>query len=112
MTATGARGKYDSYLMSHNKTKIETAITELLLEGPECTQTHTHIRLQQVELASFTLCDGSFVYCNVTSDFCPKFMGRRFLGGRHYCVVSIPLATCVVIKTKVGFHHQGPAIFN
>ena len=33
----------------------------------------------RLELASFTLCDGSLVYYDMTSDFCPEFIGRRFL---------------------------------
>ena len=35
---------------------------------PASTQRYTHVRLKQIELALFTLCDGSFVFCDVMSE--------------------------------------------
>ena len=47
---------------------IPLDMTELLLEGSERRQRHTHLRLQQVELASFTLRDGKIVTYDMTSE--------------------------------------------
>ena len=52
----------------------------ILMEVPESTQKHTHVRLKQIELALFTLCDGSFVFCDVAAG------GRNF--GPGYSTTS------------------------
>ena len=49
----------------------------ILMEVPEITQRHTHVRLKQIELALFTLCDGSFVFCDVAAEISAQVMVRR-----------------------------------
>ena len=43
------------------------------MEVPESTQRHTHVRLKQIELALFTLCDGSF-FCDVVAEISAQVM--------------------------------------
>ena len=38
---------------------------------------HTCVRLKQIELALFTLCDGSFVFCDVATEISAKVIVRR-----------------------------------
>ena len=45
------------------------------MEVPESTQRHTHVRLKQIELALFTLCDGSF-FCDVVAEISAQVMVR------------------------------------
>ena len=40
----------------------------MLLEVPESTQRHTNVRLKQIELVLFTLCDESFVFRDVAAE--------------------------------------------
>ena len=40
----------------------------ILMEVPESTQRHTRVILKQIELVLFTLCHGSFVFCDVAAD--------------------------------------------
>ena len=48
------------------------------MEMPESTQqSNTHVRLKQIELALFTLCDGSFVFCDMTSEISAQIMVGR-----------------------------------
>ena len=44
------------------------------MEVPESTKRHT---LKQIEQVLFTLCDGSFVFCDVTSEISDHVMVRR-----------------------------------
>ena len=41
------------------------------MEVPESTQRHTNVRLKQIELVLFTLCDESFVFCDWRQKFRP-----------------------------------------
>ena len=41
------------------------------------TQRYTRVRLKQVELVLFTLCDGSFVFCDVAAEISAQVMVRR-----------------------------------
>ena len=43
----------------------------------EHTKTHTRVRLEQLELVLFTLCDGSFVFCDVAAEISAQVMVRR-----------------------------------
>ena len=38
------------------------------MEVTESTQRHTRVRLKQKELVLFTLCDGTFVFCDVAAE--------------------------------------------
>ena len=46
------------------------------MEVPESTQSHTRVRLKQIELMLFTLCDGSFVFCDVAAEISVQVMVR------------------------------------
>ena len=47
------------------------------MEVPESTQRHKRVRLKQTELVLFTLCDGSFVFCDVAADISAQVMVRH-----------------------------------
>ena len=47
------------------------------MEVPESTKRHTRVRLKQIELVLFTLCDGSFVFCDVAAEISAQVMVRR-----------------------------------
>ena len=47
------------------------------MEVTESTQRHTRVRLKQIELVLFTLCDGSFVFCDVAAEISAQVMVRR-----------------------------------
>ena len=84
MIAKGARGVYDSYpiclTIRHTcKSRLDIRL-DLNVNINGCAREHTkntHVRLKQIELALFTLCDGSFVFCDVTSDISAQVMVRR-----------------------------------
>ena len=46
------------------------------MEVTESTQRHTRVRLKQIELVLFTLCDGSF-FCDVAAEISAQVMVRR-----------------------------------
>ena len=46
------------------------------MEVPESTQRRTHKRQKQIELALFTLCDGSFVFWDVMAEISAQVMVR------------------------------------
>ena len=46
------------------------------MEVTESTQRHTRVRLKQIELVLFTLCDGSF-FCDVAAEISAEVMVRR-----------------------------------
>ena len=82
MVAKGAHGAYDSYplcLTIRHTCKSRLAIRldlNVTIDGiaREHTKTHTHVRLKQTELALFTLCDGSLVFYDVTSEISAQVM--------------------------------------
>ena len=43
----------------------------------ESTQKHTCVRLKQIELALFTLCDGSFIFCDVVAEISAQVIVQR-----------------------------------
>ena len=47
------------------------------MEVPESTQRHTRASLKPIELVLFTLCDGSFVYCDVAAEISAQVIVRR-----------------------------------
>ena len=49
----------------------------MLMEVPESTQRHTNVRPKQIELVLFTLCDESFVFCDVAADIWAQVPGPR-----------------------------------
>ena len=49
----------------------------MLMEVPESTQRHTYVRLKQMELVLFTLCDESFVFCDVAAEISAQVPGPR-----------------------------------
>ena len=67
MIAIGARGAYDSYPICftiRHTCKSRRLDLNVNIDGSakEHTKTHTHVRLRQIELSLFTLCDASFVF--------------------------------------------------
>ena len=71
-------------------------MTELLLEGPESMQRHTHLRLQQVQLASFTSGDGRFVYFDRTSEK-PAQLWAAVTVSRSICVIGPLVGISLVV---------------
>ena len=49
----------------------------MLMEVPESTQRHTNVRLKQIELVLCTLCDESFVFCDVAAEISAQVPGPR-----------------------------------
>ena len=47
------------------------------MEVPESTQRHTRVRLKQTGLVLFTLCDGSFVFCDVAAESSAQVVVRH-----------------------------------
>ena len=64
----------------------------ILMEVPESTQRHTRVRLKQTELVLFTLCDGSFVFCDVAADISAQIMVRHQIT-RSICRVGPVVGT-------------------
>ena len=62
------------------------------MEVSESTQRHTHVRLKQIELALFTLWDGSFVFCDVTVEISAQVMVRRQIT-RFICKIAPVVGT-------------------
>ena len=82
------------------------------MEVTESTQRHTRVRLKQTELVLFTLCDGSFVFCNVAAEMSAQVMVRRQIT-RSVCrigpVVGIGLpvgSTLVASPTYEPQHYK------
>ena len=82
------------------------------MEVPESTQSHTHVRLKQIDLVLFTLCDGSFVFCDVAAEISAQVMVRRQIT-RSICrigsVVGIGLpvgSTLVASPTYEPQHYK------
>ena len=44
------------------------------MEVTESTQRHTRVRLEQIELVLFTLCNGNFVFCDVAAEISAQVM--------------------------------------
>ena len=64
------------------------------MEVPENTQRHTNVRLKQIELVLFTLCDERFVFCDVAAEISAQAPGPRLwydvrLQGLHSAKVLI-----------------------
>ena len=84
----------------------------ILMEVTESTQRHTRVRLKQIELVLFTLCDGSFVFCDVAAEILAQVMVRRQIT-RSICrigpVVGIGLpmgSTLVASRTYEPQHYK------
>ena len=82
------------------------------MEVPESTQRHSHVRLKQIELVLFTLCDGSFVFCDVSAEISAQVIVRRQIT-RSICrigpVVGIGLpvgSTLVASPTYEPQHYK------
>ena len=70
----------------------------ILMEVPESTQRHTRVRLKQIELVLFTLCDGSFNFWDVAAEISAQVMVRRQITRSIYRIGSV-----VGIGLPVGF---------
>ena len=57
------------------------------MEVPESTQRHTRVRLKQIELVLFTLCDGSFIFWDMAAEISAQVMVRRQIT-RSICRIS------------------------
>ena len=49
----------------------------MLMEVPESIQRHTNVRLKQIEMVLFTLCDESFIFCDVATEILAQVPGPR-----------------------------------
>ena len=67
---------------------------------PENTQRHTHVRLKQIELVLFTLCDGSFVFCDVAAEISAQVMVRRQIT-RSICRISPVVGTGLPVESTL-----------
>ena len=80
------------------------------MEVPESTQRHTHVRLKQIELVLFTLCDGSFVFCDVTAEISAQVMVRRQIT-RSICRIGpvvgigLPVGSILVVSSTYEPQH-------
>ena len=66
--------------MFHNKTYMKSRLARFECEYSwKCQRAHkdTDNRMKQMELALFTLCNGSFVFCDVTAEISTQVMVRR-----------------------------------
>ena len=72
----------------------------ILKEVPENTQRHTHVRLKQIELALFTLCDGSFVFCDVAAEISAQVMVRRQIT-RSICRIRPVVGTGLPVESTL-----------
>ena len=82
----------------------------ILMEVPESTQRHTHVRLKQIELALFTLCDGSFVFCDVAAEISAQVMVRRQITWFicRICQVvgmCLPMGSTLVMRPTYELQH-------
>ena len=59
------------------------------MEVPESTQRHTRVRLKQIDLVLFTLCDESFVFCDVAAEISAQVMVRRQITKSIYRIGSV-----------------------
>ena len=79
-----------------------------LIEVPESTQ--RHVRLKQIELALFTLCDGSFVFCDMAADISAQVRVRRQIT-RSICRVGpvvgsgLPVGSTLVVSPTYELQH-------
>ena len=82
----------------------------MLLEVPESTQRHTRVRLKQIDLVLFTLCDKTFVFCDVAAEI--SVMVRRQITGSIYRIgsvvgIGLPVgSTLVASPTYEPQHHR------
>ena len=80
------------------------------MEVPENTQRHIHVRLKQIELALFTLCHGSFVFCDVAAEISAQVMVRRQIT-RSICRISpvvgigLPVESTLVVSPTYEPQH-------
>ena len=80
----------------------------ILMEVSESTQRHTRVRLKQIELVLFTLCDGSFVFCDVAAEISAQVMVWRQIT-RSICRIGIGLtvgSTLVASPTYEPQHYK------
>ena len=111
MIAKGARGAYDRYpicLTIRHTCKSRLAIRldlNVNIDGStrEHTQRHRHVRVKRTELALFTLCDGSFVFCYVKAEISAQVMVRRQIT-RSICrigpvvAIDLPVGSTLVVS--------------
>ena len=72
------------------------------MEAPESAQRHTRVRLKQIELVLFTLCDGSFVFCDVVAEISAQVMVRRQIT-RSICRIGLVVGIGLhVVSTLVA----------
>ena len=80
------------------------------MDVPESTQRHTHVRLKQIELALFTLCDGSFVFCDVPQEISAQAMVQRRIT-RPICRIGpvvgigLPVGSILVVSSTYELQH-------
>ena len=79
----------------------------ILMEVPESTQ--SHVRLKQIELAIFTLCDGSFFY-DMAADISAQVRVRRQIT-RSICRIGpivgsgLPVGSTLVVSPTYELQH-------
>ena len=104
MIAIGARGALDScpicLTIRHTcKSRLARFDCEHWWKCQRATKTHTHVRLKQIELAPFTLCDGSFVFW---ADISAQVMVRRPITRSIYRIgpvvgTGLPVGSTLVV---------------
>ena len=81
------------------------------MEVPESTQRHTRVILKQIDLVLFTLCDGSFVFCDVAAEISAQVMVRRQIT-RSICThwsmftPDCPWQRSLAVRYNIGFLEQ------
>ena len=70
------------------------------MEVPESTQRHTRVRLKQIDLVLFTLCDESFVFCDVVAEISAQVMERRQITRSIYRIGSV-VGICLAVGSSL-----------
>ena len=74
----------------------------MLLEVPESTQRYTNVRLKQIELVLFTLCDESFVFRDVAAEISAQVPGPMQVMVRRQITRSICTRSICRIGPVIG----------
>ena len=80
------------------------------IDGSAREHAKTHVRLKQIELALFTLCDGSFVFCDVTAEISAQVMVRRQITRPIFRIgpvvgIGLPVGSTLVVSPTYEPQH-------
>ena len=81
------------------------------MELPKSTQRHTRVKLKKIELVLFTLCDGSFVFCDVAAEISAQVMVRRQITRFIYRIgpvagIGLPVGSTLVASPTYEAQHS------